>query len=202
MYLCVRFSLCLASSFTLMRYSKTITDYCNSYRIAPNDAFFSILAANGCSRAEAYACAFSAGNLQESTLRSRASLLVREKPGVAKLIADLIQQKTVAPVTPPDWETYNATRNRTEPRYKGRKPSDIHDPLDGWNEDEGTAENLERIIKGELPRLTGKDKLDAAFKYAKLKGVDPEVAETTHYYLPLSCCQCSLYKQFKEEKNG
>ncbi len=186
-----------------MRYSKTVTDYCNSYRITPQDVFFSILAANGCSRPEAYACAFSCDKLQESTVKSRASNLVREKPAVAKLIADLIQQRTVAPVEAPDWETYKAMSDRGERKYKGTKKEDNNTSShDGWNEEEDTAGNLGRIIKGELPKMTGKEKVDTAFKYAKLLGVDPEVADTTHYYLPLTCCQCGLYKVHKAQKEA
>lgn len=189
-----------------MRYSKTITDYCNSYRITPQDAFFAILAANGCSRAEAYACAFACGNLQESTVKSRASTLVREKPGLAKLIADLIQQKTTPPVNAPSWSDYAALQERQEMKYKGtKKGGNESSSLTGWNEDETTAENVERIIKEELPRMTGKEKLDATFKFAKLRGVDPEVSNTTHYYLPLSCHQCALFQRHKvqqEQQNG
>lgn len=186
---------------TNMRYSKTITDYCNSYRITPQEAFFGILRAHGCSQEESYSAVFKCDQLKESTVKSRASNLVREKPGLAKLIADLIQQRTAAPVVAPDWETYTAIKERREMKYKGsKKQAQTPDQLEGWNEEEDTAGNLGRIIKGELPRMTGKDKVDTALKYAKLLGVDPEKADTTHYYLPLSCYQCGLYRAEQARK--
>ena len=186
-----------------MRYSKTITDYCNSYRITPQDVFFAILRAHGCTQAESYAAVFQCDKLKESTVKSRASNLMTEKPGLAKLVADLIQQKTTAPVNPPSWADYPAMQGRGEARYKGsKKKEETAGGLSGWNEEESTAENVERIIKEELPRMTGKEKLDATFKFAKLRGVDPEISNTTHYYLPLSCRQCSLYKAHKEVTRG
>lgn len=178
-----------------MKYSKTVTDYCNSYRITPQDVFFAILVTNGCARPEAYGCVFNCAGLQEGTLKNRASSLVREKPGLAKLIADLINEKTVPPVSSPDWQTYNAQISRKDPAYKGGKKDKGDEEFSGWDDEQTASENIQRIIKGELPRIQGKDKADLALKYAKLIGVDPEKTDLVHYYLPLTCCQCELYKQ-------
>lgn len=191
-----------------MRLSKTTTDLCNTYRLTAQDVYFAHLAVAGCTRPEAYGAAFNCFSMQEGTLRNKAAQLIREKPGLAKLIADLIQERYHAPTTGPDWETYRqmttkggapakpGKRARTNEASSDTSPSSSSQDPDteqGWSDDESTAENLARIIKGEIRYMRGKEKIDSSLKYAKLIGVDPEVTDTTHYYLPLSCCQCALY---------
>lgn len=184
-----------------MRFSKHITTYCNTYRLTPQDVFFAILVAAGCGRSESYGCVFNCLALQEGTLKNRAATLVRDKPALAKLIADLINEKTTAPVNAPDWSDYK--RKPVKSTAKGSGKDAIEDDINaGWNDEETTAGNLERIIKGELPNLRGKEKIDAALKYGKLLGVDPETAATTHYYLPLTCYNCEFYKREKGKKEG
>ena len=194
-----------------MKYSSKITDLCNQYRLTPKDIAFALLVAGGCKRYEAFAFAFNCLNLQESTLTNKARELIKSKPALSRLLADLEFEKVNPPATVPSWSEYNELKaasattanNPKEASRKGggSKPGEELLSLEGWNDEESAAENLKRIYREELPGLQGREKIDMALKYAKLVGIDPETENSTHYYLPLSCLNCTLYIKHQEQ-NG
>lgn len=160
-----------------MKYSKFTEALKADYLLQPQDVFFSVLVASGCSRAEAYAHIYRPLATSDTVIINAATALIKKKPAIARLIADLELRQT-------------SKFQKSIP-----KNNDTQKTRNAWDDSLTAEENLQKIIKGEIGRIEGKDKISASLQYAKLIGVNVDSKETTHYYLPLSCRDCSLYKE-------
>lgn len=142
-----------------------------------------ILHANGLNWSEAFAIVFQTLEDEASTNNNRAMQLLKNRPKIATLDAKLMME-------------IKKNREAIEflDRFNARKATSGKDP-DGWDESLTPSKNVERIFKGEIGGLRGKEKIDAGLKYAKMLGFDVEEKDTIHYYLPLSCYQCAIYQQ-------
>lgn len=161
-----------------MEYTDTIKRLTKDYNLTPQDVFFSILCANGTGRAETFAHIYRPQFLTHSAITNGAAKLVKDKPQILKLIADLKERNKIIPLTA-DLSLSKEIKKKEE--------------AEGWNDNQTTEQNLMRIIKKNLPKLDPKEKVDAARQLAKLLGLKEDVKETPHYYLPLSCNNCRLY---------
>lgn len=147
-----------------------------------------ILHANGLNWSEAFAIVFQTLDDEASTNNNRAMQLLKNRPKIATLDAKLMME-------------IKKNREAIEflDRFNAKKAASSKDP-DGWDESLTPSKNVERIFKGEIGGLRGKEKIDAGLKYAKMLGFDVEEKDSIHYYLPLSCYQCALYQQKEGKK--
>lgn len=162
-----------------MLYSKFITSLCDNYNIKPNDVMFALLVAAGCSEVEAYAHTFRFVHLSEEKICDKLKSYKKSVPGVLSLLLYL-SNKRGAHIAPPlpSLPTSGTTGAVDVPR--------------GWDENLTDTENLEKIIKDEIPKLEGKDKINTALSFVKLRGVDVEKKERLFFYLPLRCDRCKF----------
>lgn len=171
-----------------MKFSPKLKTLADSYDLNPQEIAVAILHANGLNWSEAFAIVFQTLDDESGTNANRAQSLVKNRPRIVTLDAKL---------------TLEIKKNKEAlellDRFNAKKASGGKDP-EGWDESLTPSKNVEKIFKGEIGGLRGKEKIDAGLKYAKMLGFDVEEKETIHYYLPLSCLNCELYKQIEKKK--
>ncbi|MCM1295417.1 MAG: hypothetical protein NC311_07720 [Muribaculaceae bacterium] len=171
-----------------MKFSPKLKTFCDSYDLRPQEVAVAILHANGLNWSEAFAIVFQTLDDEATTNNNRAMSLLKNRPKIATLDAKL---------------TLELKKNREAlelfDRFNAKKAASSKDP-DGWDENLSPSKNVEKIFKGEIGGLRGKEKIDAGLKYAKMLGFDVEESDTIHYYLPLTCYQCGLYIQNSKDK--
>lgn len=169
-----------------MEYSDTIKRLIKDYNLTPQDALFSILAASGISRPEAYLHIYFPSIKAEASIKAGAAKLVKDKPQIIKLINDLKTQNKIIPLS-------------ADPTNKQSSADLDKAKAEGWRPSETPEQNLKRITEKNLWKLEPKEKIDAARNLAKLYGVKEDQRETRHYYLPLSCKHCNLYIEAEDK---
>lgn len=161
-----------------MKYSKRVQELQQIYSATPEGVLFAMLVAAGASRPEAYATIYRPTNTRPAALAKYATQLLKESPGVARMIDALTNAAGLVDPTKKEPKKKKKGENRGQFREK----SEILDAL---------AE--------ELPNLRGKDRVDALMKIADLqqmkKEETAEEVERVIYYLPLRCNSCELYRK-------
>lgn len=171
-----------------MKFSPKLKTLAESYDLRPQEIAMAILHANGLNWSESFAIVFGSLEDEASTNNNRAMSLLKNRPKIATLDAKLLLELKK-----------NKEALELFDRFNAKKAASGKDP-DGWDESLTPSKNVERIFKGEIGGLRGKEKIDAGLKYAKMLGFDVEERETIHYYIPLSCLKCELYKQMEDKK--
>ena len=175
-----------------MIYSKRIAELQRIYSLAPEDVFFCVLVAPGATRREAYAAKFRPTTNGIATIDSKASSLVRSKPGIAQLIEAIQYQRVGGSGT-----KTNSKKKDVESIAENGKVSKRM--LDTFRSKDGILENLIAT----LPALTGKDKAAVLMQIADLQRMKQEEnkdeTEQVLYYHPISCYRCQLYLEHQKK---
>lgn len=170
-----------------MEYSKIVKQLKEDYNVEAQDVFFAILVSSGCSRVEAYAHIYRPKQFTESSLKNGATALVKSKPALQRLILDL-EARQKSPLS----AELNSERLQKK-LQRNRQASE-------WNESESAAENGIRILKEAIKESEGKEKAELTLKLLRLVGVNTDIADTVHYYIPISCRDCERMADEKQPR--
>ena len=178
-----------------MQYSKRIEKYCKMYQLDPEDVFFALLLLCECSKAEAYMMIYRPLSNVQTALNKAAGKLMQQKPGLQSLI-DSFGNLGLKPLA----SKAETARNEKAIEKKAKAAA-------------GTYRDKESVLR-ELETLMGqvdepKLKADLLFKISDLQQLKKEAApdeqKTVHYYLPLTCAKCSIWRQYvnaRRERSG
>ena len=163
-----------------MQYSNYVSSLADAFNIEVEDVLFALLASSGAEYGESYAMIFRRSHLPDKKINEESKKILRSKPGIARLISHLQRKKTPT--------HKDVLTDDQQPSHKKNR---------GWDENLTDTENLEKIIRDEIPKLEGKDKISTAVSFVKLRGVDVEKKERLIFYLPLRCDMC----EYRENAN-
>lgn len=177
-----------------MKFSPYMKSLTECYNLRPTEVAFAILHANGLNWSESFAIIYNTLDEEQSTNQTRASNLLKRFPKIstldAKLTMELKKNKEAIALL----DKFNSEKAALKAQGKSAPGS--------WDENATPAENINRTILEEFPGLKGKEKIDTAFRYGKVLGVDVEQRDTIHTFIPLSCYECEFYRQKMEQKNN
>lgn len=174
-----------------MYYSKFVTSLSKSFFVDPRLVMFACLCVAGCSDKEAYAHIYRQVHLSDDSLAQKVNEFRKAEPKLNKVVKAIEQ----------------IVCSRLGESCSTGNNSDIHlvvdeDNASGWDDKLSDTENLEKIIKEEIPKLEGKDKISAAQNYVKLRGVEVGKVERVYFYLPLKCSCCNWFKDREIKGDG
>lgn len=165
-----------------MEYTDMINRLRKDYQLQPSDVFFAIMVAAGCGRAESYYHIYKPNAATDAAVKNGAAKLAKERPAINKLISDLQARRSNIPIT------------AELPSQRARRADDEERRKSGWDSSQSPEENVKRIMVNEMWKLDAKEKIQESRNLAKLLGVTIGNREITHYYIPISCRDCNLYR--------
>lgn len=170
-----------------MQFSKKVVDLSKLYNIEPKDVLFALLATAGASIAEAFAVIHRPACSTSNALASRASQHIGARPGLRKLMDELMTQ--AADTDNPNRQTKKAGRPRKadSPDSANTQPPA---PLDYTDKDAVLKEYAEIAATAEKVG----DKLSALNGIATLQRMKQEAKveeeKRVIFYIPLSYRRC------------
>lgn len=175
-----------------MQFSQKVTQYSKLFNIEPKDVLFAMLATAGASNAEAFAIIYRPSCSTSSALNSRASQYVGQRPGLARLIKQLDEERNAL--------------NPDAPQKRGRKRKDqkpeIPDdsPRLDYTDKDAVLQELARIAERSEKES---DKLAAIREISALQRMKQEAKieedKKVVFYVPLSYARCDELLQAMAE---
>lgn len=175
-----------------MQFSKKVSQLSRLYNINPKEVLFALLTSAGASASEAYAVIFRPASTTTSSLSTKASQLIGQKPGLRKLMDDLNQD--------PDNPDQQQPR-RGRPRTKGSPdtgPEDV--PIIDYTDKDALLKELARIAERaekESDRLAALREIGALQRMKQEAAVEDEKRVT--FYIPLSFDRCNELLEYLQQ---
>lgn len=153
-----------------------------------------MLVAAGAERKEAFAVIFHPSTAEDRKIQVKARELAEEKPGINKLIKSFETNYNLQPQQAEEQEQGKKKRKK-----QGEESNNKGNLLDYRDK----SSILEAMCQ-ELPYLRGKDRVAVLMSMADLQRMkqdeNKEEEERIHYYLPMKCALCPLFRTNKEAK--
>lgn len=164
------------------------------FNTTPQGVLFGMLVASGAEPYEAFATTHTARAFSVPGLKREADQLLKDNPGIKKLIASLKREAD-------ELARLEAEEARRNGGSKAR--AKILSAAASQYTDKGVIiAEMSEALSG----LTGKDKIDALMKIADLQQMKKEETQTEEerviYYLPLRCNDCALMAAKKRASKG
>ena len=165
--------------------SKTTKGYMQNFLLTEQEAYMAMLIAAGASMGEAYCVAVSNFASKESS-DANAYKIMKKKPGIKKLV-DTLTSVNLAGVT---------TDDKLPKSRKKKGTINIRDK-------DCLLDIMQSQIENAKDPKTVKDFVVAAAELQRMKqDENKDEKELVHYYVPLTCNSCDLYKKAKENINN